>query len=153
LTERTNIKGIAQASLELTFANKKFLFATLILQILYWFVYIPAFETVPIPRDMYVREVQVTALETPTPQALRKADWQSVKLTWTGCCDKKYYALKYTFSLNGKWQDDLGLIPNIGADNYYVYINGQVLRDYGRLQPVPSFHAMKKDLIRIPRIA
>lgn len=147
------IKSFNDTIRALVFENKGFLFSALFMQALYWFVYTPVFATPPIPKDMIIREVQVASLEKPELSEMVSANWETAKLTWTGCCDKKYYALKYTFPIKDKWLGDLGLIPNIGADNYHVFINGQVLRDYGQLHPVPTFHGMKKDLIRIPRIA
>ncbi len=150
---RDKIKNLLHTTRKLVVQHKGFIFAVLFLQSLYWLAYSPTFSTPAIPKDMFVKEAQIAAISEPKYITLDKANWETTKLSWTGCCKNKYYALRYTFDLKENWQGDLGFIPSVGADNYYVFVNGQIFRDYGKLEPVSSYHAMKKELIRIPRIA
>jgi len=127
--------------------------AILVVQVIYWVAFAPLQTYSPLPAETIQRQLYIADLDEPTLAAFSAADKSRQDLTWTGCCDTRYYGASLTFDPSTMGEGDLGLIGSIATDNYHVYLNGQPLHTPGVLGKAPSFHASKRELLRIPRVA
>ncbi len=81
------------------------------------------------PPVQILAEAELTQLDSPDLRSMNESQWTAVNLTWSECCVSRYYAVRMAFATPGDTAGDLGLITNIGADNYWVAVNDVFLRD------------------------
>jgi len=124
--------------------------AVLTLQAAYWLVLAPLFRFTPLPPEMRVMDAEVATLAEPTLGALSAASFEHVDLPWSGCCEARYYALRHRFDLEAGATRDFGFVSSVGADNFLLYVNGQLVQARGRMAPQASYYANDKHIVRIP---
>ncbi|MEY2943056.1 MAG: hypothetical protein RLY97_1070 [Pseudomonadota bacterium] len=130
------------------------LFTVIGLQLFYWLMLNPTlFVAAPTPVKLPVSQVMQAQIASPDLAGLAKARFEPVTLPWDGCCQAGYRAVKMQFTLSEVPDEGLALVPNLGSDNYRIYINGSLLfGDGDMVLPQISYHGSLRATLRIPPV-
>lgn len=119
-------------------------------QLTYWLVLNPLKDASPVTQSMVHRNFEVAKLGSPSLESALTADYEAATSPWTGCCSAPaYYAIKFDVELEESPESDFGVVTQLGADNYHIYVNGYAVRDAGRLAPKTTFHGQLREISRV----
>lgn len=136
----------------LTLRTAKALLVVLIVQLAYWMVVNPSlFAPKPTPEQLAVTNAAVAVLSSSDFEASKSAQFKPIELPWDSCCDAGYRAVKMQFDLPRVPSEGLGLVPNLGSDNFRLYINGSLFVGDGDMTlPQISYHGVNRATYRVP---
>jgi signal transduction histidine kinase len=128
------------------------LLAIAIVQAFFWAVYYPFIVKRP-PMPAVIAEAQDIRegpISAPTLAAALGANLQPITLPHEECCPIGYRALRFTLNLPTVPERGLVMLPALGGDNVFVYVNTHFADGRGRLQlPRPTYHRNDFRMIRI----
>ncbi|WP_395645948.1 sensor histidine kinase [Terricaulis sp.] len=129
------------------------LIAIATVQLFFWFVYYPQIVKRPAMPQLVAEaeNLREGVLSAPTYTAASQAQLDPVaSLPMHICCAPGYRALRWTFNLEQVPDHGLVLLPAFGADNHFLYVNGQFADGRGRLDlPDITYHHNDFRMIRI----
>lgn len=129
------------------------LLAILVVQLGFWLVYYPFIVKRPAlpPVIAEAQAISEGAVPKPTYAAVKATQLKPLEeLPFSVCCEPGYRALKFTLDLPKVPDRGLVMLPGFGADNHFVYVNGQFADGRGRLGlPRPTYHHNDFRMIRI----
>lgn len=122
-------------------------------QLVFWLVYYPQIVRRPVmpPVVAQARDISEGRLDEPSYAAVSRAGLQPVAgLPMEVCCEAGYRALRWTLDLERVPERGLVLLPAFGADNHFLYVNGQFADGRGRLDlSDATFHHNDFRMIRV----
>lgn len=128
----------------------RLLLAILAVQAVWWWLINPLFHSSSLPPVTVIDSAEVVPLASPERTPLETLDWQTVSLTWSDCCQHHFFAVRMSLPVAEGSDRDLGLIAQVGADNFWVFVNEVSVRSEGTLKP-STYHGLWKGVIRVPR--
>lgn len=123
----------------------RLLLAIVAVQGVYWLAVQPRLDSPPYGGEIFaVQTVEAARIETPDRVGIAGARFEPAELTFTGCCDPAYYAVRLTIDIDRPVPDGLGMAPSVLADNARVYLNGKLIVNDGRLElPRPTIERLR----------
>lgn len=129
------------------------LVAIAVVQLFFWLIYYPQIvKRPPMPPIVAAaQDIREGALEAPTYAAVARANLHPApELPMEVCCEPGYRALQWRLNLEQVPERGLVLLPAFGADNHFLYVNGQFADGRGRLDLGDvTFHHNDFRMIRV----
>lgn len=122
---------------------------TIFVQCVFWFLVNPLLFAPPQrPEVISVGESWVATVKSADASAFETASFKPIKLPGSDCCAPGYRLLRTDFELTDIPKSGLALIPSIGADNLHIRLNGQWVRQEGRIGlPNITYHGNLKTIL------
>lgn len=120
-------------------------------QLAFWLAINPVlFGQAPRPDVISVSDAAIATIASPDAAGFAKAAFKPVDLPTSDCCGPGYRLVRLNFQLADVPADGLALIPSLGSDNYHIRVNGQWIRQDGRLAlPRPTYHGNLKTILYV----
>ncbi len=146
---RTVIEGIGNSVRANARSIGKMVLAALAVQCAFWFLVNPLLFAPPERPDIIsIGQSWVATVENPDVSGFDTANFAPLELPGSECCGPGYRLLRTDFELDEVPADGLALIPSIGADSMHIRLNGQWVRQDGRIElPDITYHGNQKTIL------